>query len=30
MPLVLNYYRRVKEPLHDEGQKIRLVASRGL
>ncbi len=29
MPLVLNYYRRVKEPLHDEGQKIRLVASRG-
>ncbi|MCR4771292.1 MAG: uroporphyrinogen decarboxylase family protein [Oscillospiraceae bacterium] len=29
MPLALNYYRRVKGPLHDEGEKIRMVASRG-
>ncbi len=29
MPLAINYYKRVKEPLHDEGQKIRMVASRG-
>lgn len=29
MPLALNYYRRVKARLHDEGEKIRMVASRG-
>jgi uroporphyrinogen decarboxylase len=29
MPLAINYYRRVKDSLHDEGQKIRMVASRG-
>lgn len=29
MPLALAMYRRVKSRLHDEGQKIRMVASRG-
>lgn len=29
MPLAVNYYRRVKGRLHDEGEKIRMVASRG-
>ena len=29
MPLALNYYRRIKSPLHDRGEKIKIVASRG-
>jgi uroporphyrinogen-III decarboxylase len=29
MPLAINYYRRIKEPLHDMGQNIYMVASRG-
>ena len=29
MPLAINYYRRIKEPLHDMGQNIYMVASVG-
>lgn len=29
MPLAIAQYRRIKQPLHDAGEKIRMVASRG-
>jgi len=29
MPLALNYYKRIKGPLHEQGEKIRIVAARG-
>lgn len=29
LPLAINYYKNIKKPLHEKGEKIKIVASRG-